>query len=107
MEFDISYGITDRTTAFRPGEGLQCKAKVEYHMQWTGTVEDFISLANNLHMEMTGYPLDSYDAGDAFGAIMLFTNDEGDGEFEMETPLGTLRVTTTPELFNWEGLDNG
>lgn len=102
--FDISFGIHDRSVAFRPGEGLQCQAKVKYHMQWTGTADNFVAFANELHMEMNGYPLDSYDAGDAFGAIMQFTDQEGDGEFEMETPLGTLRVTTVPDLFEWEGL---
>lgn len=103
-EFNISYGITDRDAAFRPGEGIQCQAKVKYQLQWTGTTEDLISLANNLHMDMTSYPLDSYDAGDAMGALMKFCNDEGEGEFEMETPLGTLRMTTVPDLFEWEGL---
>lgn len=104
-EFDISYGIDDPSVAFRPGEGIQCTIPLTYKMQWTGTVEHLISLANNLHMEMNGYSLDSYDAGDAMGALIQFCNEEGDGEFEMETPLGTLRMSTVPDLFKWEGLD--
>lgn len=103
-EFDISYGINDRAAAFRPGEGIQCQVQVKYQLQWTGTADDLVALSNNLHMDMNGYPLDSYDLGDAMGAIMQFTNDEGEGEFEMETPLGTLRVTTVPDLFKWEGV---
>jgi hypothetical protein len=104
FKYHISFGIEDRTVAFRPGEGIQAKAPVTYQMQWTGNADDLLKLANQLHMEMTSYPLDSYDHGDALGALIMFCQDEGEDEFELITDRGTLRMTTVPDLFKWEGL---
>lgn len=104
FKYLVSFGIEDRTVAFRPGEGIQAVAPVKYQMQWTGNADDLLALADQLHQEMTTVPLDSYDHGDALGALILFCQQEGDGEFELICDRGTLRMTTVPDLFKWEGL---
>lgn len=105
FKYTVNFGIDDRSVAFRPAEGIQAVAMVKYQMQWTGNADDLLKLANQLHHEMTGYELDSYDHGDALGALIQFCQDEGDGEFELITDRGILRMTTVPDLFKWEGLD--
>jgi hypothetical protein len=101
--FDL-HEIQDRSVAFRPGEGMQCVANVKYQIQWDGTEEDLIALGDYLQMLVTGRGMDSLDLGDTMGAIMLFLNDGNRMEFELVVDTGTLRATTVPDLFKWEGV---